>query len=246
LKTNQPNPGDNSNLFDWTYVGNVAHAHLLAADKLGSVTQPIDPKTMMAVPLPEISNTVPLPRLPTSKARPIGPAVNKTPELIRADKAFREPEELNEESRPVLRGRYDPLSPTSLEETDVSPLQVAGQAFFITNGEPLYFWDFPRAIWRSLGHVSERRRITIPRRPAMFIAGTMEWICWLLRLPEPQFTRFRVSFSCVNRWYNIEKARRVLGYTPIVGVQEGIEKYAQVWIPSQLRFTLFNSAFYLY
>lgn len=26
--------GDNNNLFDWTYVENVAHAHLLAADKL--------------------------------------------------------------------------------------------------------------------------------------------------------------------------------------------------------------------
>jgi len=26
--------GDNTNIFDWTYVGNVARAHLLAADKL--------------------------------------------------------------------------------------------------------------------------------------------------------------------------------------------------------------------
>src|SRR5258708_5720785 len=26
--------GENNNLFDWTYVGNVARAHLLAADKL--------------------------------------------------------------------------------------------------------------------------------------------------------------------------------------------------------------------
>jgi sterol-4alpha-carboxylate 3-dehydrogenase (decarboxylating) len=209
-------------------VDNVAHAHILAAEKLSEVNGPIDPKTMMAVPLPEISATVTLPRLPTSKARPVGPALKKTPEAIQAEKAYRSPEELNEESRPVLRGRYDPFSPTSLEEAEVSPLQVAGQAFFITNGEPVYFWDFPRAIWKSLGHVSERRQITIPRGPAMAIAGAMEWICWILRLPEPQFTRFRVSFSCANRWYNIEKARRVLGYTPVVGMQEGIEKYAQV------------------
>lgn len=28
--------GDNNNLFDWTYVGNVADAHVLAAQKLAS------------------------------------------------------------------------------------------------------------------------------------------------------------------------------------------------------------------
>ena len=30
--------GDNTNLFYWTYVGNVVYAHLLAADKLGPAT----------------------------------------------------------------------------------------------------------------------------------------------------------------------------------------------------------------
>ncbi|KAG6814845.1 hypothetical protein H0H93_012012 [Arthromyces matolae] len=35
---------------------------------------------------------------------------------------------------------------------------------------------------------------------------------------EPTFTRFRVAYSCVNRWHDIEKARRVLGYEPIVDV----------------------------
>lgn len=36
LKNNQTKfqIGDNQNLFDWTYVENVAHAHILAADRL--------------------------------------------------------------------------------------------------------------------------------------------------------------------------------------------------------------------
>jgi len=65
--------GDSSNLFDWTYVTNVAYAHLLAA-----ITS-IDPKTIAAVSLSEVMLTVQTPRLPTSKVRPVVPAVEPTP-----------------------------------------------------------------------------------------------------------------------------------------------------------------------
>lgn len=34
-------------------------------------------------------------------------------------------------------------------------LQVPGQAFFITNGEPVYFWDFSRMVWKELGDTNE-------------------------------------------------------------------------------------------
>lgn len=40
----------------------------------------------------------------------------------------------------------------------------------------------------------------------------------------------RVGYLCATRWYNIEKARRVLGYAPIVGMDEGIRKTAEVCI----------------
>ena len=42
------------------------------------------------------------------------------------------------------------------------------------------------------------------------------------------FTKFRVKFASSARYYNVERARRVLGYEPIVGVQEGIEKTMEV------------------
>jgi len=42
------------------------------------------------------------------------------------------------------------------------------------------------------------------------------------------FTRFRVAYSCGVRWHNIEKARRVLGYEPQVGVEEGIKRMISV------------------
>jgi hypothetical protein len=48
---------------------------------------------------------------------------------------------------------------------------------------------------------------------------------------EPTFTRFKVSFSCATRWHNIEKARRVLGYEPEVGLDEGIKRMVDVSVP---------------
>lgn len=43
-------------------------------------------------------------------------------------------------------------------------------------------------------------------------------------------TKFKVAFSCATRYYNIEKARRVLGYEPRVGMAEAIKRSAQWWL----------------
>ena len=73
-----------------------------------------------------------------------------------------------------------------------------------------------------------------------------ENICWMLG-KVPSLTRGKVVYSTTHRYYNIEKvsrsfscalcdckliliaqARRVLGYEPIVGLQEGIKR-AVAW-----------------
>jgi sterol-4alpha-carboxylate 3-dehydrogenase (decarboxylating) len=71
--------GDNSNLWDFTYVDNVAYAHILAAENL--------------------------------------------------------------------------LTP----EKDLESGSGAGETFLITNGEPVYFWDFARGVWAGFGHVNPKR-----------------------------------------------------------------------------------------
>ncbi len=45
---------------------------------------------------------------------------------------------------------------------------------------------------------------------------------------ESQFTRYKVTYSASSRYYNIEKARRALGYSPIVSVEEGIRRSVDV------------------
>lgn len=137
--------GDNSNLFDFTYIGNSAYAHILAAEKLVA----IDPAT-----------------------------------------------------------------------TPKSPFTVDGEAFIITNGEPVYFWDFPRAVWALRNHYPSYY-IKMPREVGVSLAAAAEAFAYIMG-KEPGFTRFRVKFSCWNRYFDIRKAKKMLGYEPLWNLQDGL------------------------
>ncbi|PFH53961.1 hypothetical protein AMATHDRAFT_78713 [Amanita thiersii Skay4041] len=249
--------GDNTNLFDWTYVGNVAHAHLLAADKLDA-PPPAPPLASLEKPatsvddipsltpeeeslvnyyLPSIDLTTGHHRIPTCEARPLGPYINPPPNAEQIAAAFADPNP-GPSNRPVIRTRFDALSEYSLSrskllDTSKSPLQVAGQVFFITNGEPCYFWDFPRLVWHHLDRYFPNQRksrsyFVLPKAIGMAAASGSEWFGWLTG-KQPTFTRFKVTFSCATRWHNIERARRVLGYEPQTGLEEGVKRMVEWW-----------------
>jgi sterol-4alpha-carboxylate 3-dehydrogenase (decarboxylating) len=230
--------GDNTNLFDWTYVGNVAHAHVLAADKL--VPQAPSTPDMIAqaldTALPSIDLTTGQHRVPTSSARPLGPYVERLENADAIIAAFEGP---YKPERPVVRSRFDQLSDTALKRAGTDPLTVAGQAFFITNGEPVYFWDFARRLWRMLtpDTFPARNPLVLSKTVGFALATFAEWWGWLSGR-EPTFTRFRVAFTCAQRWHNIEKARRVLGYEPQVGLEEGMRRTVEVCVILALPFAL--------
>jgi len=193
--------------------------------------------------LPPIDLTTGQHRVPTSLARPLGPYVDR-PEgadaIIASFEGPRKPE------HPVVRSRFDQLSEAALMRAGRDPLQVAGQVFFITNGEPVYFWDFPRRLWRMLAPDAypSREPFVMPKSVGFAVATLAEWWGWLSGR-EPTFTRFRVTFTCAHRWHNIEKARRVLGYEPQVGLEEGMRRTVEVCISLlvAVRLTLANTLF---
>ncbi|KAF8573564.1 C-3 sterol dehydrogenase [Ramaria rubella] len=220
--------GSNVNLADWTYISNVVKAHLLAADKLASKIVPLSHESLMET-LPTIALSTGERRIPTSAARPIGPAVIRPSNAAELEAAFRAPRE--KEERAFVRSRYDALGPAALEREEVETLQVAGQIFIITNGEPFCFWDFIRAMMLGFGAPRadvDRPKWTLPKTIGYFFAWAAEWASWA-SAKEPTFTRLRVEYMCATRYYNIEKARRVLGYEPDVGLKEGIEKTLEWW-----------------
>lgn len=221
--------GDNMNLFDWTYVGNVAYAHLLACDRLGSSV----PMETFDEPLQSAKLSLRTVRIPTSEARPLGPNANPSAadREVAARYADASTEAADDRHRPVLRTRFDQFAAPSVEfdeeldeESDRPPteLSVAGQAFFITNSEPMYFWDFARAVWAEFDHVSPSVW-ALPKFLGIMLASPAETYSWLMRR-EPGFTVKRVKYSTQARFYNGERAARVLGYTPQTSVLDGIKR----------------------
>lgn len=145
--------GENTNLFDFTYAGNVAHAHLLAAQALLVTAQ---------------SKTVPL-----------------------------------------------------------DHERVDGEPFIVTNGQPIYFWDFARAVWRACGSEQGTDKVWVLSRDVGMALGFLSEIFFSIIRKPPTFNRHRNNYSCMTRYYDITKIRHRLGYKPIITYTEGVRRAVQ-------------------
>ena len=109
--------------------------------------------------------------------------------------------------------------------------KAAGQAFFITDGMPLPFWDFMRKIWAAAGDRTPATEATVvPAWLVLALASTMDWIYWIFTLGRRRpkvLTRHMMEHTCLTRTFSIEKARDVLGYVPVSDrdrtIQEGVD-----------------------
>ncbi|KAI3454023.1 hypothetical protein Pfo_010686 [Paulownia fortunei] len=103
--------------------------------------------------------------------------------------------------------------------------KAAGQAYFITNMEPIKFWEFMSLILESLGY--ERPKIKIPASVMMPIAHMVEMIYKILApygMKVPQLTPSRIRLLSRSRTFDCSKANDRIGYTPIVPLQEGLRR----------------------
>jgi sterol-4alpha-carboxylate 3-dehydrogenase (decarboxylating) len=146
--------GDNENLFDFTYVENVAYGHLLAAKAL------------------------------------------------------------------LATHRMLPTIPLDTERVD-------GEPFLITNGQPVYFWDFARGVWHAAGDRRQLKEVwKLDRDFAMAVGAILENLFSLMGR-KPSLTRQQVRYSTMHKYHNIDKARKRLGYQPLVDLDEGIRRGVQ-------------------
>ncbi|MEO1272134.1 MAG: NAD-dependent epimerase/dehydratase family protein, partial [Myxococcota bacterium] len=108
------------------------------------------------------------------------------------------------------------------------PEQVGGRAYFITSGQPVGTWHFVDRILEAAKLPPPARTIPVP--VAYMAAWGVEWLHGLLgRSGEPQMTRWIVSEMATTRWFDIRAARRDLGYTPQVSLDEGMARLA-AWL----------------
>lgn len=113
---------------------------------------------------------------------------------------------------------------------------VAGQAYFVTNGEPMAFFDFVRRVLRALDLPEPTGRV--PYALAYAVAAVAE--AWDTLKggtlgAEDGLSRFAVRYLCTHHWFRIDKARRDLGYEPRVSIDEGIARTVAALSASQAR-----------
>ena len=64
----------------------------------------------------------------------------------------------------------------------------------------------------------------------MAVGSTLELVQTLRRSPdEPAMTRFLAHQLSTAHWFNIEAARRDLGYNPKVSIEEGLRRLEESW-----------------
>lgn len=107
--------------------------------------------------------------------------------------------------------------------------KVQGEPFFVSNDEPIYFWDFARAVWAHAGYYC-LAPWKIPKELSLVLASLAEWYSRLMGR-EPGFTKARVMYACVSRYYSIERAKTLLGYEPAVSLADGIRD-TLAWLDS--------------
>lgn len=108
--------------------------------------------------------------------------------------------------------------------------QVAGRAYFLSQGEPLPLWEVVNRILAAGGVAPVTR--TISPRLAYAIGWTLEKTYAALRIKsEPRLTRFVARELSTAHWFDISAAQRDFGYQPQISFDEGMKRL-QRWLES--------------
>jgi nucleoside-diphosphate-sugar epimerase len=100
---------------------------------------------------------------------------------------------------------------------------VAGNAYFLSQGEPVNCWQWINDILSLAGIAPVTKSISLPA--ARTLGAVFEWTYALLRRKsDPPMTRFLAAQLARSHYYNITRARRDFGYVPQVSMAEGMRR----------------------
>ena len=99
-----------------------------------------------------------------------------------------------------------------------------GQAYNITDGQPLKFWDVIRYTFEKLEKPIDLKKI--PKSFAITVASAMElWARLNPSKPEPILTKYSVGVLSNSLTLDISKAKEKLNYAPSMTTHEGIDEF---------------------
>jgi nucleoside-diphosphate-sugar epimerase len=101
--------------------------------------------------------------------------------------------------------------------------KLGGRSYFISDGAPLGVWTMANRMLEAAKAPPVGR--PLPAGLAYAVGAVLEGVHFALGLEkEPLMTRFAASELSHVQWFDISAARRDLGYSPRVSVEEGLEQ----------------------
>ncbi|AWB45633.1 3-beta hydroxysteroid dehydrogenase [Paenibacillus sp. CAA11] len=148
------------------------------------------------------------------------------PRLLRANEKGFVP--LFHQGRAVLDVTYIDNVTEALMCCLAAPSAAFGHKFNITNGEPVMLFGLLEQLFKQLGMPFRYRRL-----PYSAVQGLAFILETASRLgggrKEPLLTRYTAGLLAFSQTLNIDKARAMLGYRPIVSLDEGIIRFCNWW-----------------
>ena len=116
----------------------------------------------------------------------------------------------------------------STSTTAVAAPKVDGEAFHVTDGISLPFWNFMWKLYAAAGSPQNEKTVwVVPTWLIYIVAAVAEWFYWVIFRGQrrPQILiRGKLGHACLTRTYSVEKARKLLGWYPRIGVDEAAER----------------------
>lgn len=104
--------------------------------------------------------------------------------------------------------------------------KIAGNAYFITAGQPVETWDMVNRFLQAAG-VAPITGV-VPKKFAYAAGWYFEKTHQLLgKSEEPRMTRWVVQELATAHWFDISAAKKDLAYQPAVGIEEGLERLSK-------------------
>jgi len=96
-----------------------------------------------------------------------------------------------------------------------------GQAYFISQGEPVPIWPWLNQVLEGLGHPPLTKKIPLP---LAYAAGGLAELTWKLlnKAGEPPITRFVAVELAKDHYFDLSAATRDLGFTPAYAMKDAL------------------------
>lgn len=112
-------------------------------------------------------------------------------------------------------------------EALASGAAICGQAYFLSQGEPVNCWEWINQLLAAAGAPPVTRAISF--RAAWALGAAMELVYGALRLDgDPPMTRFLAAQLATSHYFDITRARQDFGYKAEISTAEGMRR----WIAS--------------